>query len=186
MDRRRDRQASQDREVCSRLKGRRGKSIKTDPSCSQRCVRETAMSSTAAPVPNVVFIISDHHRWDYMGCVGADFVRTPNLDGLAACGTVVSQTYCTAPVCVPSRVAITSGRYPMNTGCFSLWLPADPAMPTFLHSLRDQGIHTAMIGKFHHHVLGAKRGAALRARIRPPGQHSARQDLFVRSVGGSV
>lgn len=41
------------------------------------------MSSTAAPVPNVVFIISDHHRWDYMGCVGADFVRTPNLDGLA-------------------------------------------------------------------------------------------------------
>lgn len=102
--------------------------------------------------PNVIFIISDHHRFDYLGCEGADFIHTPNLDQLAARGTRLSSMYSTTPLCVPQRIAITAGRYPHNTGCFTNRHPVDPSIPTFLHQLRAAGVHTAMIGKFHHHV----------------------------------
>lgn len=103
-------------------------------------------------IPNVVFIISDHHRWDYMGCAGSSFVHTPNLDGLASRGTLVERTYSTAPLCVPQRISLTAGRYCMNTGCFTNRHPVDPTIPTFLHSLQRRGARTAMIGKLHHHV----------------------------------
>ncbi|MFD0680271.1 MULTISPECIES: sulfatase family protein [unclassified Paenibacillus] len=102
--------------------------------------------------PNVILITSDHHRWDYMGCAGEESIKTPNLDRLAARGTMVNRTYCNAPLCVPSRIAITSGRYPMNTGCFTNRHAINPQIPTFLHALRGNGYHTAMIGKLHHHV----------------------------------
>ena len=112
------------------------------------------MSNRNSPqeIPNVLLIIADHHRSEALGHLGSESVRTPNLDQLAAQGTVVGRMYCVAPVCVASRIAVTSGRYPMNTGCFSNWHPADCAMPTFLHALRDAGVTNAMVGKFHHHV----------------------------------
>ncbi len=102
--------------------------------------------------PNIIVIMSDHHRFDYMGCSGPHSVRTPHLDRLAARGTRISRAYCNAPLCVPSRIAITSGRYAGNTGCFTNRHPADPNMPTFVHALRERGYHTAMVGKFHHHT----------------------------------
>jgi len=102
--------------------------------------------------PNVVFIIADHHRADYLGCAGADFIHTPNLDRLAARGTLVDGMYTNAPLCVPARIALTSGRYPMNTGCFTNRHPVDPSIPTFLHRLQQAHVTTAMIGKYHHHV----------------------------------
>lgn len=101
--------------------------------------------------PNVLFIISDHHRWDYLGCEGAP-IYTPNLDALSSRGTLVDGMYSTSPLCVPQRIAITSGRYPMNTGCYSNRHPVDPSIPTFLHGLQNAGVHTALIGKLHHHV----------------------------------
>jgi arylsulfatase len=109
------------------------------------------MESTAAS-PNIILITSDHHRFDYMGCAGAAFVHTPNLDRLAARGTMIDRAYCNAPLCVPSRIAITTGRYAMNTGCFTNRQPIDLHTPTFVHQLRGGGYHTAMIGKLHHHV----------------------------------
>ncbi|WP_165452518.1 sulfatase [Paenibacillus thalictri] len=102
--------------------------------------------------PNIILITSDHHRWDYMGCAGAEQVITPNLDRLAQWGTRLERVYCNTPLCVPSRIAITTGRYAMNTGCFTNRHPVDPDAPTFLHELRNAGYHTAMIGKLHHHV----------------------------------
>jgi arylsulfatase len=100
---------------------------------------------------NVIFITSDHHRWDYLSGQGGP-APTPNLDALAAGGCLLGNAYCQAPLCLPSRASMTTGRYPMNTGCFSNRHPVDPAAPTFLHCLRDAGVHTAMLGKLHHHV----------------------------------
>lgn len=100
---------------------------------------------------NVILITSDHHRWDYLSGQGGP-AATPRLDALAAGGCLLRNAYCQSPLCLPSRAAITTGRYAMNTGCFSNRHPVDPAAPTFLHSLRKAGVHTAMIGKLHHHV----------------------------------
>ncbi len=100
---------------------------------------------------NVIFITSDHHRWDFLSTVGGP-VETPCLDQLAARGTRLNKAYCQTPLCVPGRIAMTTGRYPMNTGYFTNRHPIDPAEPSFVRELRQSGIHTAMIGKLHHHV----------------------------------
>jgi choline-sulfatase len=60
---------------------------------------------------NVVLILADHHRWDYVGSLGNSAIRTPNLDALAARGTVVEGMYSTSPLCMPQRISITAGRY---------------------------------------------------------------------------
>ena len=102
--------------------------------------------------PNVILIISDHHRWDYLGCAGANFIHTPNLDRLATKGTVLNQMYSTSPVCMPQRITLTTGRYAMNTGCYGNMQPLpDPKCPSFVRQLRQSGVNTAMIGKFHNH-----------------------------------
>jgi choline-sulfatase len=100
---------------------------------------------------NVIFITSDHHRWDYMGCAGCE-IPTPNLDALAAGGCMLENAYCQSPLCMPSRTAMTLGRYAANTGVYANRNAPDPAAPTFLHSLRAADIHTGMMGKLHHHV----------------------------------
>ena len=54
--------------------------------------------------PNILLIMSDQQRWDYLGCYGADFVATPNLDRLAARGMRFENAFTNAPVCAPSRI----------------------------------------------------------------------------------
>jgi len=65
--------------------------------------------------PNVIFVLADQHRWDFLGTEGNGVTYTPNLDRLARAGVGFASTYCTAPLCCPSRAAIISGRYAMNT-----------------------------------------------------------------------
>ena len=51
--------------------------------------------------PNILFIMDDQHRFDYLGCAGADFVRTPNIDRLAEQGMHFTQCTTNCPVCAP-------------------------------------------------------------------------------------
>ncbi|GAB6165969.1 hypothetical protein JCM19992_19690 [Thermostilla marina] len=67
--------------------------------------------------PNVVFIIADDmNSYPFDG----DFpiLRTPGLDKLARQGITFCKAYCAAPVCVASRAAVFSGRYPHHTGAY--------------------------------------------------------------------
>lgn len=99
--------------------------------------------------PNIVFIIADQHRWDFWGKGDNGVTLTPNLDRLADRGTVFDLAYCTAPLCSPSRAAIASGRYGMNSGCFTNLHELPPGSPTFVSQLRAAGYHTAAVGKTH-------------------------------------
>jgi choline-sulfatase len=99
--------------------------------------------------PNVVFIIADQHRWDFMGGERNGVTFTPNLDRLAAAGTRFRTAYCTAPLCCPSRAAIASGRYGMNTGCFTNLHQLPPSTPSFVQQFRQAGYRTCAIGKTH-------------------------------------
>ena len=56
-----------------------------------------------APVKNVLFIMADQLRADYIGCAGMATLRTPHIDALAAEGVRFTNAFCNAPVCGPSR-----------------------------------------------------------------------------------
>ncbi len=64
--------------------------------------------------PNVLWIQSDEHRPDSLGCYGSAWARTPNLDALASRGTVFLNAVCQSPVCVPSRASQLAARYPQE------------------------------------------------------------------------
>ena len=65
---------------------------------------------------NLLFIISDQHNRDALGCYGHPFVQTPNLDALAARGTRFTSAYTNCPICVPARASLATGRYVHQTG----------------------------------------------------------------------
>jgi len=99
--------------------------------------------------PNIVFIIADDVSWNDIGCYGNDFVKTPNLDNLAAQGIKFTNAYLTASSCSPSRNSIITGRYPHNTGAPELHMPIPLAQIPFPLLLKQSGYYTVQSGKAH-------------------------------------
>lgn len=66
--------------------------------------------------PNILLILTDQQHHRMLSCAGNDYVRTPNLDRLAAEGTRFTRAYCANPVCVPSRFSLFTGRMPSHIG----------------------------------------------------------------------
>ena len=69
-----------------------------------------------APTMNVLVIITDQHHADHVGFAGNPTISTPNLDSLAARGTVFENTWVTNPVCMPNRSTIMTRRMPSAHG----------------------------------------------------------------------
>ena len=99
---------------------------------------------------NLLFLLSDEHRRDALGCYGHPFVKTPNLDRLAARGTRFTQAYCNSPLCVPSRASLATGRYVHETRCWDNGHPFEGQLPSWAERLRDQGHRTVAVGKLHY------------------------------------
>ena len=66
--------------------------------------------------PNFLFIITDQHRADHLGCYGNEMVQTPNIDNLAAGGRRYDRFYVANPICMPNRASIMTGRMPSLHG----------------------------------------------------------------------
>lgn len=98
---------------------------------------------------NLLFILSDEHNRKIAGCYGHPFVRTPNIDRLAAGGTVFSNAYCNSPICVPSRASLATGRYVHDIRCWDNASPYTGSPKSWHVALRDQGIDVVSIGKLH-------------------------------------
>ena len=62
--------------------------------------------------PNFLFIITDQHRADHLGCYGNTEVQTPHIDSIAAKGRAWDRFYVANPVCMPNRASIMTGRMP--------------------------------------------------------------------------
>ena len=60
---------------------------------------------------NILFIMCDQLRWDYLSCYGHPHLETPNIDRLAARGVRFDRAYVQSPVCGPSRMSTYTGRY---------------------------------------------------------------------------
>ncbi len=99
--------------------------------------------------PNFLFIITDQHRADHLGCGGNEVVRTPNIDGIAATGTMWDRFYVANPICMPNRATIMTGRMCSAHGARHNGIPLSKDHTTFVELLRDAGYRTGLIGKSH-------------------------------------
>lgn len=99
---------------------------------------------------NVLFIISDQHRYDHMGCSGNSLVKTPNLDKFSSESVHFSQSFCNSPMCMPSRASLLTGLYPNTHGVRSNGMILSDQIPTLTETLVKEGYRTAAFGKLHH------------------------------------
>ena len=99
---------------------------------------------------NMIVIMSDEHHPRAMGCAGHPFVKTPNLDRLAARGTMFDAAYCNSPICVPSRASFATGRYVNEIGNWDNAFPYEGTPRSWAHRLSAAGHRVASIGKLHY------------------------------------
>jgi choline-sulfatase len=104
--------------------------------------------SETDPSPNVLLILDDQHRFDWLGCAGNPAVRTPNIDRLAARGMRFSRCYTNAPVCAPARIALAAGQLPHRVGALGNQAFLPLSARTYYQQLHDHGSHVGAFGKF--------------------------------------
>lgn len=109
-----------------------------------------AVRAGTEPPPNIVLILADDLGWHDVGFNGRREWATPNLDALAARGTVFRRFYTAAVVCAPSRAALLTGKYTIHDGVSrnDADLPADEV--TLAEALKARGYATGLFGKWHH------------------------------------
>lgn len=100
-------------------------------------------------VPNVVFVLTDDQRWDFMSCAGHPFLKTPNIDRIAAEGARFANMFVTTSLCSPSRASMLSGMYPHAHGVVNNFTDYPNDLPSFPRQLKAAGYATAYIGKWH-------------------------------------
>lgn len=116
-----------------------------------------AATSSAPPEPaarpNIIFILSDDHRYDAMGFIGKySYLQTPNLDRIAKEGAYFKNAFVTISVCAPSRASFLTGMYPHTHGVGSNQDEREcnwNKTPSFGQTLHDAGYRTGYIGKWH-------------------------------------
>ena len=108
--------------------------------------------------PNIIIFFADDLGYGDLGSYGHPYIRTPNLDAMAAEGQRWTDFYVAAPVCSPSRAALLTGKLPMRTGLWGkrlgVFFPNAPGgMPheerTLPEALKEVGYRTGMVGKWH-------------------------------------
>jgi N-acetylglucosamine-6-sulfatase len=101
------------------------------------------------PRPNVLVILCDDLRWDTLGYAGHPYVKTPNIDRIAAEGVTFANAFCTTSLCSPSRASILSGLYAHAHGVLNNFTEYPTTLPSFPRALQAAGYETAYIGKYH-------------------------------------
>ena len=100
-------------------------------------------------VKNILFIMFDQLRWDYLSCAGHPHLHTPNIDALAADGVRFTRAYCQSPVCGASRMSFYTGRYCHSHGATWNRVPLKVGEHTLGDHLRDNGMECWLVGKTH-------------------------------------
>lgn len=102
-----------------------------------------------AAAKNILFIMCDQLRWDYLSCYGHPKLHTPNIDALAARGVRFTHCCVQSPVCGPSRMSTYTGRYVQSHGASWNGFPLRVGEMTMADYLRPLGLQAALIGKTH-------------------------------------
>jgi len=101
--------------------------------------------------PNILFIFTDQQTMNTMSSLGNPYVKTPNMDRLAAEGVMFLNSYCTSPVCGPARSSMITGCMPHETGRNindNTSIP-NPDLPNMGELFREAGYDTKWAGKWH-------------------------------------
>lgn len=101
--------------------------------------------------PNVLFLLSDQHRGDFLGSNPGLPVRTPNIEELARRGTAFANAFTPSPLCAPARACLASGLDYRRCGVPDNHHDYPLGQPTYYSLLRDGGYHVAGVGKFDLH-----------------------------------
>ena len=96
---------------------------------------------------NILFIMCDQLRADYLSCYGHPHLKTPNIDVLAAHGVRFNRAYCQAPLCGPSRASFYTGRYMSSHGVMANADPLKMGELTLGDYLRAAGMTAVVVGK---------------------------------------
>jgi len=100
--------------------------------------------------PNIIVIITDDHRHDFLGSLNPQFLQTPNLDRLAAEGIRFSNAFVTTSLCSPSRATYLTGVYAhLHQVVANEDMDLLDQTPTIAQRLQKEGYETAFIGKWH-------------------------------------
>ena len=98
---------------------------------------------------NILFIMCDQLRADYLSCAGHDRLETPNIDKLAERGVLFPNTFCQAPICGGSRMNFYTGRYAFSNGATWNGVPLNVNERTIGDYLKPLGYRVALVGKTH-------------------------------------
>jgi uncharacterized sulfatase len=119
------------------------------------------LSTSGQKKTNILFVFIDDMGYADLGCYGNTKVQTPNIDRLAKEGILFTQFYVNAPICSPSRTAVTTGQYPCRWGITSyidnrkanenrgMKNFLDLSAPSVARNIQNAGYYTAHIGKWH-------------------------------------
>ena len=134
---------------------------------------------------NILFIMFDQLRYDYLSCYGHPVLKTPHIDSIARKGVRFTNAYVQSPVCGASRMSYYTGRYVNSHGAAYNNFPLKVGEQTIGDHLRKIGVDTWLIGKTHMKVdseglerLGIKQDSIIGARLAECGF-----DIFVRDDG---
>jgi len=134
---------------------------------------------------NILFIMFDQLRYDYLSCTGHKTLETPHMDRLASMGVRFNRTYVQSTICGSSRMSYYTGRYVQSHGAAWNNYPLKVGEHTLGDHLRPLGMDAWLIGKTHMSVdvagferLGITRGGKIGARIEECGF-----DVYIRDDG---
>jgi N-acetylglucosamine-6-sulfatase len=98
---------------------------------------------------NVVFILSDDHRYDAMGFMGHPLAKTPNMDAMARDGVHLKNAFVTTSLCSPSRASILTGLYTFRHRVIDNQRMVPEGTLFFPQYLQKAGYATGFVGKWH-------------------------------------
>lgn len=134
----------------------------------------------AAPKPNIVVMMTDDQRYDFMSCAGHPFIKTPNLDRIAKEGYRYTNAFVTNALCAPSRATLMTGQYShLNGVCDNMGTRLRADAPWLPDELRKLGYEVAFCGKSH--VPGHFRDKAWDYYFGFPGQGSYFKPVIAES-----
>lgn len=138
-----------------------------------------------ARAKNILFIMFDQLRWDYLSCYGHPHLHTPHIDRLAGMGVRFDRAYIQSPICGSSRMCFYTGRYTHSHGATWNNVPLKVGEVTLGDHLRKAGMSCWLVGKTHMEPdaegmerLGLSRDTLIGARVAECGF-----DVFERDDG---